>query len=137
MMFLAERRGSVPKDLGLDLLLFKEKRWREEYYSHKIEEGVKIIQAKTDTNFKPDKSGWFKIQIDREENKIIAIHYLIGEQTPNMIIKGETAEEVYQTINRNELISKLDHAAYLGVELTKAEIALNTGRGYLQDSSLF
>jgi len=27
MMFLAERRGTLPKDLGVDLLVLKDKRW--------------------------------------------------------------------------------------------------------------
>jgi len=35
------------------------------------------------------------------------------------------------------LITRLDHAAYLGRELAKAEIALVTGKEYIQDSSLF
>ena len=32
MMFLAKKRGSVPKDLGIDLLILKDKRNREEPY---------------------------------------------------------------------------------------------------------
>ena len=32
MMFLAKKRGSVPKDLGVDLLVLKDKRNREEPY---------------------------------------------------------------------------------------------------------
>jgi dihydropteroate synthase len=35
------------------------------------------------------------------------------------------------------LVSTLDHAAYLGSELAKAEVALRTGKEYIQDSSLF
>ena len=36
MMFLAKKRGSVPKDLGLDLLLLKDKRNREEKYDKRL-----------------------------------------------------------------------------------------------------
>jgi len=32
MMFLAKKRGSFPKDLGIDLLILKDKRNREEPY---------------------------------------------------------------------------------------------------------
>ena len=32
------------------------------------------------------------------------------------------------------LVSKLDHMAYLGAELAKAEIALGTGKEYVQDT---
>jgi dihydropteroate synthase len=31
----------------------------------------------------------------------------------------------------------LDHAAYLGSELAKAEIALRTGKEYIQDKPIF
>ena len=31
----------------------------------------------------------------------------------------------------------LDHAAYLGSELSKAEIALRTGKEYVQDKEMF
>ena len=35
------------------------------------------------------------------------------------------------------MISLLDHAAYIGLELGKAFIALRTGRSYVQDEELF
>ena len=35
MMFLAKKRGSVPKDLGIHLLILKDKRNREEPYDKK------------------------------------------------------------------------------------------------------
>jgi dihydropteroate synthase len=54
-----------------------------------------------------------------------------------MIIKGKTAEDVYAQIIDLDLVSRLDHAAYLGSELVKAEIALMTGKEYIQDSPLF
>jgi dihydropteroate synthase len=34
-------------------------------------------------------------------------------------------------------VTRLDHAAYLGSELAKAEIALRTGKEYIQDTVLF
>ncbi|MDH5199722.1 MAG: DUF4346 domain-containing protein, partial [Candidatus Bathyarchaeota archaeon] len=44
---------------------------------------------------------------------------------------------VYQTIIRRGLVGNLDHAAYLGKELTKAGVALRLGRSYVQDEPLF
>ncbi len=35
------------------------------------------------------------------------------------------------------LISRLDHAAYIGIELLKAHLAIRTGKGYIQDKPLF
>jgi dihydropteroate synthase len=50
---------------------------------------------------------------------------------------GDEATEVYQTIVREKMVGKLEHAAYLGRELEKAEIALRLGRSYVQDEDLF
>ncbi|MDL5502347.1 MAG: DUF4346 domain-containing protein, partial [Candidatus Methanoperedens sp.] len=48
-------------------------------------------------------------------------------------IAGSTAKDILDTIVRRGLISRLDHAAYLGRELMKAEIALKFKRSYSQD----
>ena len=45
MMFLAKKRGSVPKDLGIDLLILKDKRSHEEPYDKKLEVGAKVVKA--------------------------------------------------------------------------------------------
>jgi dihydropteroate synthase len=58
-------------------------------------------------------------------------------ESPGSIVKGTKAVDIYQTIIRNKLITKLDHAAYLGNELQKAEIALKLDRSYQQDEPLF
>ncbi|MFC1802481.1 dihydropteroate synthase-like protein [Thermoproteota archaeon] len=137
MMFLAERRGTVPKDLGLDLLLLKEKRWKEYLYDSSVENEAKVLDGLGETVYCPDKTGWFKIQVDRKEEKIVAIYYPNGSQKPGTVIKGNNARVVYQTIIRENLISKHDHAAYLGKELEKAYIGLKLGRSYVQDEPLF
>jgi len=137
MMFLAEKRGTVLKDLGLDLLLLKEKRWKELDYDATEEENARILQGVGETEYHPDKKGWFKIQIDRNAEEIVAIYYPSGSKEPDTIIRGKDSRVIYQTIIREKLISKYDHAAYLGKELEKAAIALKIGRSYVQDSSLF
>ena len=137
MMFLAERKGTPPKDLGLDLLVLKEKRWIEDEYENGIEKNVRVISATGETVFKPDQSGWFKIQVDRGSSEIVALYYKRNEKNPTTIIKGRTTRDVYQTIIRKCLISNYDHAAYLGKELEKAFIALKLDRSYVQDEDLF
>jgi dihydropteroate synthase len=52
-------------------------------------------------------------------------------------VKGKEVTEIYQTIIRERMVEKLDHAAYLGKELEKAELALKLGRAYVQDEDLF
>jgi dihydropteroate synthase-like protein len=137
MMFLAERKGTPPKDLGLDLLILKEKHWIEEEYSQCVEKDAKVVQATGETVFKPDQAGWFKILVDRRSSEIVAQHYEPHENRPTTIIKGRNAREVYQTIVRRRLVANYDHAAYLGKELEKAFIALKLERSYVQDQDLF
>ena len=137
MMFLARRRETVPKDLGIDLLVLKEKRWREEPYDRGIENIVEVIEAEGDAEFKSDRAGWFKIEVDRERGLMAAIHFPYRDKKPDIAVRGRCAREVYQTIIRMGLVSKLDHAAYLGKELEKAEMAILLGRSYVQDEDLF
>ncbi len=56
---------------------------------------------------------------------------------PQVVLKGETAKAVYDEIIRMGLISRIEHATYLGSELEKAEIASKTGKNYVQDFPLF
>jgi dihydropteroate synthase len=53
------------------------------------------------------------------------------------VIKGKTAESVYRKVIELGVLKRPDHAAYLGSELSKAEIALKIGKSYVQDDSLF
>jgi dihydropteroate synthase-like protein len=139
MMFLAKKRGSVPKDLGIDLLVLKDKRKHEEAYDKKLEADAQVTL--TDEEVEPstvDPQGVFRITVDRNAETIVALHFATAEaEKPSTIVKGKTAEAVYAKIVEMGLVTRLDHAAYLGSELAKAEVALKTGKEYVQDSKLF
>ncbi len=139
MMFLAKKRASVPQDLHLDLLLLKDKSNREEPYSKAMEAEVQVITATEES--KPtlfDATGLFKIAVDRNNEAIVAMHFsAVQAEKPTAIIKGKTAEAIYAKIVEMGLVTRLEHAAYLGSELAKAEIALRTGKEYIQDNQLF
>jgi dihydropteroate synthase-like protein len=139
MMFLAKKRGSVPKDLGIDLLILKDKRNREEPYDKRIEQKSRVLTStRKQLPVELDKQGSFRVFVDREEQIIVAQHFIFCDDlTPNLIIKGKTAEQVYGLIIESGLVTGLNHAAYLGSELQKAEIGLRTGKEYLQDKSMF
>jgi dihydropteroate synthase len=51
-------------------------------------------------------------------------------------IKGNTAIEIVNTLIRENLISTLQHAADMGIELCKAELALKYNLKYIQDKDL-
>lgn len=138
MMFLAKRRSSVPKDMGFNTIIMKDKKSKEEPYDRRIEKSVKIIESKKGEMRRLDSRGCFRILLDRDENKIVALYYPSYKvDRCTLIVKGKEAEHIYRTIIDMGLVSICDHAAYLGSELQKAQIALNTGKGYLQDTPLF
>jgi dihydropteroate synthase-like protein len=139
MMFLAKRRGSVPKDLGIDLLVLKDKRKHEEAYDKAMEAEAQVTMANEDSEPAAlDPHGMFRIMVDRNAETIVALHFATPEaDKPSNIIKGETAAAVYAKIVETGLVTRFDHAAYLGSELAKAEVALKTGKEYIQDNPLF
>lgn len=130
MMFLAKNRGSIPKDLGIDLIILKDKR-KAESFNEEID--VTVLEGHENYKFTQDPEGSFKIIA--ENGFIIAIHYV--DMKPDLIIKARTAKGIYDEIIKNRLVSRLEHAAYLGAELQKAEIAVLLNKNYIQDFTLF
>ena len=138
MMFLAKKRSSVPKDLGVDLLLLKDKRNREEPYGKALEQKAPVTFAEKRDSVESDTKGSFRIIIDRLSENIVAAHYSSQEMDkPDKIVKGKTANAVYAEIAELGLASQPNHLAYLGSELAKAEIALRIWKEYIQDRAMF
>ncbi|MBI5680017.1 MAG: dihydropteroate synthase-like protein [Methanobacterium sp.] len=130
MMFLAKNRGSIPKDLGINLIILKDKR-KGDLINEEIE--VPVLKGLEDYKFSQDPQGSFKIIA--KDGAIKAVHYI--KMKPDVIIEGETAKAVYDEIIKRNLISRLEHATYLGSELQKAEIAIKLNKNYVQDFPLF
>jgi dihydropteroate synthase-like protein len=128
MMFLTKSHKTTPKDLGIDLLTFKEKR---RVLKSRLPKS-KRVKAKIGVK-KQDPLGDFTIHVDFE--KIVAAHSKSG--VTDVSVEGTKAVEICDTILRLGLVSDRGHAFYLGRELEKAEIALRTGRSYVQDDPLF
>ena len=89
-----------------------------------------------------DPSGYFLIAIDREK-KILRVGYCkftkLGNKPVNdmvSIISGRNAIEIVNTLIKHKYISSLQHAADMGIELCKAELALKYKLNYVQDKDL-
>ena len=104
----------------------------------------KTIIAKYDRikDWKMDPKGYFLIKIDKEE-KLIKVAYCkftksFKDPIHQMLIEivGISAIEIVNTLISKDLISTLQHAADMGIELNKAEIALKYDFEYIQDSNL-
>lgn len=138
MVALASRKRTPPKDLPLNLLILKEKRCREEPLlpgekPRRLIEAAEVEEAAVHR----DPKGSFKIRVDRDSGEILALHFKGGAARPSVAVRGRRPEAVYRAIVRENLVSLLDHAAYLGFELGKALVALKTGRSYVQDEDVF
>ena len=89
-----------------------------------------------------DPKGYFLIDIDREK-ELIQVGYCkftkLGNDPVNdmlAIVTGKNAIEIINTLIREKYISSLQHAGDMGIELCKAELALNNNLKYIQDKDL-
>jgi len=89
-----------------------------------------------------DPKGYFLIKIDKKKN-LIKVGYCKLEKLNNnvmhdmvSIISGKTAIEIVNTLIKNNYISSYQHAADMGIELSKAELALKYKLNYIQDKDL-
>ena len=126
--------------------------------SNKIfEEKIKIDNDLSNRYIDLDPNGYFIIKVDLENNKIILEHFLNNIDEEGYALDPETNEpikcdsrykracnEVFEGVSakqlgilitekRNDLITRLDHALYLGRELQKAEECLYKKLPYIQD----
>jgi dihydropteroate synthase len=53
------------------------------------------------------------------------------------VFRGRSAEGICRSILEEGVVRDPSHAAYLGRELQKAEVALRTGRSYVQEGEVF
>lgn len=138
MMFLAKHRKSIPKDLGINLVAFKDKHKRSDIIENELD-GIPQAKLTEPLKFIRDKAGSFRINVDYgttvSQSRIIATHF--KKNNADLVIVGKTAKEIYEEIIKKDLVTRMEHAAYLGSELQKAEIAMITGKEYVQDFELF
>ena len=122
-----------------------------------LDEKIKIDNSLSNRYIDLDPNGYFIIKVDLEENKIILEHFLNNidekgyaldpetnkpikcdsqnKRVSNEVFKGISAKQlgILITEERNDLITRFDHALYLGRELQKAEECLYKELPYIQD----
>lgn len=75
------------------------------------------------------------LAVDPETGEVIPCKGVV-ERKPTIILQARTAKELCVKLFESEEtypITMLNHAAYLGRELVRAEIALMNGTDYIQD----
>ncbi|TCV86159.1 MULTISPECIES: DUF4346 domain-containing protein [Methylomonas] len=79
-----------------------------------------------------DPQGYFVVYPDQAHNRLILEHYT-NQGVLDRVFEAQTPAALYATAIEAGLISRLDHAAYLGRELARAEESLRTDLPYVQD----
>ena len=130
-------QGKIANELGLGLGVLTTISNSAHIYEQDFSKAQEIIDKHaTGLKCEWDPRGNFAISVDKQNKKIIAYHYSpegekIGEY------QGKTAQEIYLQIDTDLAVSQIGHSFYLGEELYKAQIALETGKEYKQDHNLF
>lgn len=93
---------------------------------------VPVEKADEPHRLQLDPAGYFVVTPDRVHQQLVVEHYS-NKGVLNRIFTADTAAAMYTHIIKLELVSRLDHAAYLGRELARAEQALLNGEDYVQD----
>lgn len=83
---------------------------------------------------KMDKAGYFVI-VPLVEKELINVEHYAYDNTLLRVMEGSAAQALYKTIIANGWVTELSHAAYLGKELTKAELSIQFGFKYVQDGA--
>jgi len=81
-----------------------------------------------------DPAGYLVIYVDRPR-RLLSLEHYSNNGGLDTVIEGKTAPELYIPAVDKGLVSRLNHAAYLGRELARAEQALASGEPFIQDAA--
>lgn len=79
-----------------------------------------------------DPAGYFVIDVSADKN-IMRLEHHTPDHRMTTVLLGNNARDLYLSAVRRGLVSRIEHAAYLGYELGKAERTLLVGERYVQD----
>ena len=96
---------------------------------------IEHIPAKAPKQLKLDPAGFFIVLPQLQKGLIVCEHYENNGRLAH-VIEGRQAALIASTVVERGFVSQLNHAAYLGRELAKAEAALLNGITYEQDAAL-
>jgi tetrahydromethanopterin S-methyltransferase subunit A len=96
---------------------------------------IEYIPAKAPKQLRLDRAGFFIVLPQPQKRLIVCEHYENNGRLAH-VIEGRQAALIAATAVERGFVTQLDHAAYLGRELAKAEAALSNGITYEQDAAL-
>ena len=96
---------------------------------------IEHLPGKAPKQLRLDRAGFFIVLPQPQKGLIICEHYENNGRLVH-VIEGRQAALIASTVVERGFVTQLDHAAYLGRELAKAETALSDGITYEQDAAL-
>jgi len=93
---------------------------------------VAITRAVPPVGLTLDPAGYFVVFPEQRRKTLVLEHYT-NQGVLDAIFEADSSAALSSTVIQKGLLSRLDHAAYLGGELARAERALETGELYVQD----
>lgn len=81
-----------------------------------------------------DRAGYFVVYPDARTKLLVAEHYT-NQGVLHCVLEGSSAGALYSEAIERQLVTRLDHAAYLGRELARAERSLQDGTPFVQDAA--
>lgn len=127
MISIALNKRKNPKDLGLDLLILKDKKKISTSLNENSGEIIRVYEYLEPKNM--DKG---YVKIDKNDEEIVLTYY--GKEKFSVV--GTSGLSIGRKFIEKANVNT-EHALYIGYELAKAEIALNLGKNYIQDKPLF
>ena len=95
---------------------------------------IQTIKAVGQKSLVLDRAGYFVVYPEASSHRLLLEHYT-NQGVLTCVIEGTSAPTVYGEAVERGLLTRLDHAAYLGRELARAECSLLDGSKYIQDAA--
>jgi tetrahydromethanopterin S-methyltransferase subunit A len=93
---------------------------------------VNIVQAAEPERLTLDPAGYVVIYPDGTRRCLVVEHYT-NAGVLNCVLEGKSPAALWTTLIERQLLTRLDHAAYIGRELGRAERSLVAAEPYVQD----
>lgn len=98
-------------------------------------DSVEIQRAEPAQRLRLDPAGYFVIIVMKGKKYPLLIEHYSNDGKLKNVIEGDDSKSICSTLINKRLISQLDHAAYIGRELAKAEMSLKNSIKYIQDKA--
>lgn len=95
---------------------------------------IQHVRARQRQRLTLDEAGYFVVYPDTRSKQLMVEHYT-NPGALDCVLEGSSPAALCSEAIERKLLTRLDHAAYLGREIARAQQALNTGEPFIQDKA--